>query len=201
MALAQRDIGAGKTYALILVDLSVGFTDPTRSPLATAADAVIEANQILLTWFRQQGFPCFFTTVVYDNEAQASVFREKLPALNVLQRGSGLEAIDHRLHRQAGEVVIEKQWASAFFGTDLAEQLEAADVDGVVVTGLTTSGCVRATAVDALQHNLRVIVPREAVGDRDEAAHAANLRDLALKYVNVLSLAETLATLDEVVHD
>ena len=197
MQLEQHEIAIGKRYALILVDLSVGFTNPNRSPLASSADAVIAANQSLLAWFRQQGLPCFFTTVVYDSENQAAVFREKLPALNVLQRGSGLENIDPRLARQPHEPIIEKHWASSFFNTNLAEQLRALQVDGVVITGLTTSGCVRATAVDALQNDLRVIVPIEAVGDRDSEAHQANLRDLQLKYASVLTVAKTLHVLAE----
>ena len=96
------------------------------------------------------------------------------------------------------ETVIEKQWASAFFGTDLAERLAAAEVDSLVVTGLTTSGCVRATVVDALQHEYPVVVPREAVGDRNPAAHEANLFDMDAKYGDVLSLEEVLALLDRI---
>lgn len=86
-----------------------------------------------------------------------------------------------------------KFWASAFFGTPLAELIRQSGADGVMVTGLTTSGCVRATAVDALQHDFRVLIPEQAVGDRDAQAHAANLRDLDLKYADVRSLEECLA--------
>ena len=95
----------------------------------------------------------------------------------------------------AGEPVLVKHWASGFFATDLAARLRAAGADGVVVTGLTTSGCVRATALDALQHDFRAVVPREAVGDRDPDAHLANLKDLGIKYADVLSVDETLALL------
>ena len=97
-----------------------------------------------------------------------------------------------------GEALIEKQWASSFFGTDLAVQLKAAKADSLVVTGLTTSGCVRATVVDGLQHDYPVVVPREAVGDRNAEAHRANLHDLHAKYAEVQGLDEVLAALTKI---
>jgi nicotinamidase-related amidase len=192
MQLESNVLRRADRYALILVDLCVGFTDPTHSPLASDADSVVAANQRLLAFFRERGWPVFFTTVAYSKETQASVFREKLPALDVLQAGSGLEDIDPRLAPRKSEPVLVKQWASGFFATDLHSRLQAAGVDGTVVTGLTTSGCVRATAVDSLQYNYRTLVPREAVGDRDAKAHDANLRDLGIKYADVLSLEDAL---------
>ena len=195
MGLESRSLTRARRYGLVLVDLSIGFTNPALSPLASDADAIIEANSTLLALFREQGWPVFFTTVAYSDAHQASVFREKLPALDVLSAGSVLVDIDPRVAPRAGEPLVVKQWASGFFGTDLHQQLQAANVDGVVVTGLTTSGCVRATAVDSLQHNYRTIVPVEAVGDRDAAAHDANLRDLGIKYVDVLSLEQTIRLL------
>ena len=195
MALESRELVAAKRYALILVDLSLGFTDPSLSPLASDCPQVVEANQRLLAAFRQRGWPVIFTTVAYDNPEQARVFREKLPSLNVLEAGSKLVEIDPRLAPLADEPVLVKHWASAFFGTDLKARLDAAAVDGVMVTGLTTSGCVRATAVDGLQNDLRVLVPEEAVGDRNQDAHKANLFDLQLKYVDVRPLEQCLALL------
>src|SRR5690606_25210978 len=170
MALDSRSLTPAQRYALVLVDLSIGFTDPTQSPLASDCPQVVEANRQLLEAFRRRGWPVFFTTVAYDSPDQARVFREKLPSLNVLAAGSRLVEIDPRLAPREGEPVLVKRWASAFCGTDLKAQLDAAGVDGVMVTGLTTSGCVRATAVDALQHDLRVLVPEEAVGDRNQEA-------------------------------
>ena len=196
MALDSRVLTPAQRYALVLVDLTVGFTDPQRSPLASSADAVVAANAQLLAAFRRRGWPVFFTTVAYDDPAQARVFREKLPMLNVLAAGSPLVAIDPRLEPRAEEPVLVKFWASAFFGTPLVELIRQAGADGVMVTGLTTSGCVRATAVDALQHDFRVLIPEQAVGDRDAQAHAANLRDLDLKYADVRSLEECLALVD-----
>jgi nicotinamidase-related amidase len=120
-----------------------------------------------------------------------------VPALLTLEAGSGWEVIDPRIAPLSGEPVFPKHWASAFFGTALASFLTSHGCDSVVVTGASTSGCVRATAVDALQHGYRVVVPREAVGDRNPDAHAANLYDLDTKYADVVSLAETLAALGD----
>lgn len=192
MTLVSKELQRGQRYALVLVDLCVGFTHPTLSPLASHVDDVVEVNRQLLTFFRERGWPVFFTTVAYSDSADASVFREKLPALDVLEAGSGLEEIDDRLKPAEGEPVIVKHWASGFFKTDLHERLQAAGVDGTVVTGLTTSGCVRATAVDSLQYNYRTLVPRDAVGDRDQGAHEANLRDLGIKYADVRSADEVM---------
>ena len=127
--------------------------------------------------------------MVYRNAHQAGVFRQRINALNVLRPGSPWVEIDARLVPDDDEPVIEKRWASAFFRTDLQQRLTDAQVDSLVVTGLTTSGCVRATAVDGLQHDYRVVVPREAVGDRNPEAHEANLFDLDAKYADVVSLA------------
>ncbi len=189
MDLARRHLGLGSRPALILVDLINGFTDPD-CPLGSENSAVVAANAALLACFRRRALPIFFTTVVYSNDRQATVFRRRLAALNVLRPGTRWVQVDSALTPRADEPVIEKQGASAFFGTDLHERLRTAAADSLVVTGLTTSGCVRATAVDGLQHDYRVVVPREAVGDRNAAAHAANLFDLDAKYADVVSVAE-----------
>jgi nicotinamidase-related amidase len=183
--------GLGQNPALVIVDMINAFTDPA-CPLGSEADDVVAANQRLLEIFRASNLHVFFTTVIYHKENQALVFRERVPALNILVPGSHWVEIDSRLQPAVGEAVIEKQWASAFFRTDLAERLQAAGADSLVVTGLTTSGCVRATAVDGLQHDYRVVVPVEAVGDRNQEAHRANLFDLNAKYADVLKLNEVL---------
>ena len=193
--LARNSLGLGARPALVLVDLIRGFTDPA-CPLGSESAAVVAANAQLLDAFRAAGLPVFFTTVVYHRPDQARVFRARIGALNLLTPDSPWVRVDPRLAPRAGEPVIEKQWASSFFGTDLDARLKAAGADSLVVTGLTTSGCVRATVVDGLQHDYPVVVPREAVGDRNPAAHAANLFDLHAKYADVQPLAEVLAALD-----
>ena len=195
MSLDSRTLSPAQRYALVLVDLSVGFTDPLKSPLASECTGVGEANRKLLAAFRSRGWPVIFTTVAYENPSQARVFREKIPALNVLVAGSELTEIDPRVAPMDGEPVLVKFWASGFFGTDLAQRLRDMGADGVMITGLTTSGCVRATVLDALQNEFRVVVPEQAVGDRDAQAHRANLRDLQIKYADVRDLDDCLALL------
>lgn len=192
--LAREAQGLGSQPALLIVDIINGFTDPS-CPLGSEATSVINANRQLMDIFHARKHPVFLTTVVYDNEDQASVFRARLPALNVLTRGSHWCDIDPRLPLSTSDVVVEKTHASAFHGTGLAGLLRRKGIDSLIVTGLTTSGCVRASAVDGLQHNFRVVIPEEATGDRDKVAHQANLYDLNSKYVDVLSLEETLALL------
>jgi maleamate amidohydrolase len=191
-ALVREAQGLGQSPALLIVDVIEGFTDP-NCPLGSEADSVVEANRQLMDVFHAQSLPVFLTIVVYDNDDQASVFRARVPALNVLARGSHWCEIDPRLPLSSSDTIIEKTHASAFHGTNLADQLQSIGIDSLVVTGLTTSGCVRASAVDGLQYNFKVIVPEEASGDRDLSAHQANLYDLNAKYVDVLSLEETLA--------
>lgn len=184
----------GSHPALIIVDVVVGFTDPT-CPLGSEADAVVAANTELMVAFHQAGLPVVLTTVVYRSEEQASVFRARVPALNLLTPDSEWVKFDPRLPIATSDLQLEKRHASGFHGTDLDNWLKARGVDSVVVTGLTTSGCVRATAVDGLQNNYRVLVPREACGDRDEQAHESNLYDLNAKYADVVSLEDVLASL------
>ena len=194
MALVSRTLNVGSKPALIVVDVVNGFTDPDCA-LGTACPEVVSANKALLAEFRRQKIPIFFTTVVYYHESQATIFRQKLPALECLQPNSYWIKVDAALERRVSEPLIEKQWASAFFGTDLANQLMACGADSLVVTGLTTSGCVRATAVDGLQHNYAVLIPREACGDRDLVVHEASLYDLNKKYADVVLLSDLLVRL------
>jgi maleamate amidohydrolase len=187
--LSRNYQGLGKRPALLMVDMIKGFTDPDCA-LGSQVDEVVDANRHLLEVFRNKGLPVFFTTVIYRDDKQARVFRDRVPALNELKAGSNWVEVDERLCPRDDEIIIEKCWASGFFGTDLAQRLRNLEVDSLVVTGLTTSGCVRATAVDGLQHDFRVVIPREAVGDRNAQAHEANLFDLHAKYADVMSLEE-----------
>lgn len=186
--------GLGSKPALIVVDVVRGFTDPS-CPLGSEADEVVDANVRLMNAFHDTNLPVVLTTVIYRDDQQASVFRARIPALNLLTPESEWVLFDSRLPVAPGDLQLEKRHASSFHGTELDEWLRGQNVDSVVVTGLTTSGCVRATAVDGLQNNYRVVVPREACGDRDEQAHEANLYDLNAKYADVLSLGATLALL------
>ena len=193
-ALARVDGGMGSHPALIVVDVVVGFTDPS-CPLGSDAESVVYANVQLMNAFHQAQLPVVLTTVIYRNDHEASVFRARIPALNLLTPESHWVKFDPRLPITDDDLQLEKRHASSFHGTALDQWLTDRNVDSVVVTGLTTSGCVRATAVDGLQNNYRVVVPREACGDRDPKAHEANLYDLNAKYADVVSLASVLAAL------
>lgn len=193
-ALQRKTLGLGERPALVVIDIVNGFTDPD-CPLGTDADSVVTANVTLMKAFHQRGLPVFLTTVIFRDEQQARVFRDRLPALNLLTPESHWVVFDARLPIAESDIVIEKIHASAFHGTNLCEQLAEVNADSLVVTGLTTSGCVRATAVDGLQNGYRVVVPREAVGDRDPDAHNANLYDMNAKYADVVSVDDVVAQL------
>jgi nicotinamidase-related amidase len=189
-------VGFGTKPALLVVDVNVGFTDPA-SPLVCDLDGVIGAIQALLGEARAAGFPVVYTTVAYGeaDRVAAKVFIEKIPALLALEAGSPWTAIDPRIAPLPGEPVLTKLFASAFFGTPLQALLSADEVDTLIVTGASTSGCVRATVVDAIQHGFRPVVPGEAVGDRNPAAHEANLYDMETKYADVVAVDDVVAYL------
>jgi maleamate amidohydrolase len=189
--------GFGLRPALLVIDVNVGFTDP-ESPLACDLKGVVVAIQRLLGEARAAGLPVVYTTVSYDegDRLAAAAFIDKIPALLTLEAGSRWVEIDPRIAPLPDEPVLNKLFASAFFGTPLSSLLTAAGCDGVIVTGASTSGCVRATVVDALQYGFRPVVPREAVGDRNPTAHEANLYDIDTKYGDVVSLDEVVAHLE-----
>jgi maleamate amidohydrolase len=184
---------APRRPALLVIDLSLGFTDPT-SPLACDADAAVDATGELLSAAREVGAPVAFTTVAYepDDFATAEVFMQKVPALRVLRAGHRWTEIDPKVAPNPGEPILRKLFASAFFGTELRAWLAAGEIDGLVVTGASTSGCVRATVVDAVQNGLPAFVAREAVADRDRRAHDQAMADIDAKYGSVISLEEAL---------
>jgi maleamate amidohydrolase len=189
--------GFGRRPALIVIDVNLGFTDP-ESPLVCDLDDVVAAIARLLAAFRERALPVAFTTVAYDEAAKqaAASFIDKIPALLTLEAGSPWVEIDPRIAPLESEPVFNKLWASAFFGTPFASFLAARGCDSLVVTGASTSGCVRATVLDALQHGYRPVVPREAVGDRNADAHAANLYDIDTKYGDVVAMDDVLAAID-----
>jgi maleamate amidohydrolase len=190
--------GFGPRPALLVVDVNVGFTDPT-SPLACELEDVVVAIGRVLDEARRASLPVVYTTVSYGegDKVAAAAFIDKVPALLTLEAGSRWVEIDPRLAPRTGEPVLNKLFASAFFGTPLVSVLTAAGCDSVIVTGASTSGCVRATVVDALQHGYRPIVPREAVGDRNQTAHEASLYDIDAKYGDVVPIDDVLAHLEE----
>jgi len=189
--LAERS-GFGKRPALLVVDFINGFTDPT-SPLGGDFSSEVAATKDLLDVFRAAALPIAFTTIEYDADFRdAGVFIKKVPSLAVLLRGSPMCRIDERIAPRTGEYIVSKKYASSFFGTNLDTYLRTHGVDTLVITGCTTSGCVRASAVDSLQYGYQTIVVRDACGDRAQGPHEANLFDMDAKYADVISLAEGL---------
>lgn len=183
-------VGFGERPALLIIDFIKGFTD-TDCPLGSDLDREVESTARLLAVFRERAMPVHFTTTAYDDAmVSAGVFAKKVPSLAHLKHGSKWIEIDDRLAPATGETVWVKQYASAFFGTALGPALVAQKVDTLVIAGCTTSGCVRASAVDGCQHGLMTNVVRDCVGDRSAAAHEANLNDLDAKYADVVTLAE-----------
>jgi nicotinamidase-related amidase len=187
--------GFGDRPALLVVDMSCAFTDEA-SPLGADVSPAVAEIQRLLAAAREAGVPIVFSTVSYDAElVEAGVWPRKIPGQRVLVEGSRWVEIDPRLARRPGETLLVKKYASCFFGTPLAAQLTAKGVDTIVVTGVTTSGCVRATAVDGCSAGFRVIVPRQAVADRWGPSHAMSLFDIDMKYGDVVDVEEALAHL------
>ena len=186
--------GAGARSAVVVVDFIEGFTN-AESKLACDADSAVAATRELLDAARESGAPVLFTTVAYEDDDldRAANFIAKAPALATLRPGSPWIEVDARLGRKPDEPVLVKLFASAFFGTTLDERLREAGCDTVIVTGASTSGCVRATAVDALQYGYRVLVPRDAVADRAADAHNGSLLDIDAKYGDVVSVAEAVS--------
>ena len=183
--LESNSTGLGSAPALVVVDMCRGFIDPS-SPLGFKCDELIQANIILVNKFREMNLPVIFTTTIYRDISEASVFRSKIPALNILKPGSEETSFLAELSPDSKDILIEKKFASSFFGTNLADDLRRMNVDSVVISGVTTSGCVRATALDSLQNNFLTTVAEDCVGDRDLNAHRANLFDLQSKYADVV---------------
>jgi maleamate amidohydrolase len=189
-------VGFGRRAAVIVVDFIVGFTN-TSSPLAGDLDSALLETVKILDVARRHRIPIFFTTVEYDPSLKdAGLFPQKAAGLKWLIAGSRWVELDPRLEPRPGEILIRKKYASAFFGTNLASMLMNDSIDTLIITGCTTSGCIRATAVDALQHGLHAIVPREAVGDRSQLPHEASLFDIDSKYGDVVRAADVIRYLN-----
>ena len=184
-SLESHPTGLGSSPALLVVDMCRGFID-TSSPLGFECKELIQANIVLVDRFREMNLPIIFTTTIYRDESEASVFRSRIPALNILKPGSEETSFLKELSPSSNELLVEKKFASAFFQTNLADELSKMNVDSIIVSGVTTSGCVRATALDSLQNNFLTTVAEDCVGDRNQNAHRANLFDLQAKYADVI---------------
>lgn len=183
-------VGFGDRPALLVVDFVTAFTD-SRSPLAGDLDAQVAATNALLPLAREAEIPIFFSTVAYDTELQeAGLWIRKIPANHLLVEGSEWVEVDGRLEQRPSETTLVKKYASCFFGTDLAARLVARKVDTLIVVGCTTSGCVRASVVDACSYGFHTIVVEEAVGDRAALPHIASLFDIEAKYGDVVGLED-----------
>jgi maleamate amidohydrolase len=180
----------GKRPALLIVDFVMAYLEKS-SPLYAGAEAALASNERLLALARAVQIPIVFTNVVYQpGGADGGLFYKKIPSLGVFEQGSPLGNFPPTLMPRDDELVISKQYASAFFGTSLTPALHAKNIDTLLITGLSTSGCVRATALDALQHGFAPFVVRDACADRHPAPHESNLFDLQAKYAEVISESE-----------
>ncbi|QLC25382.1 isochorismatase family protein [Parasphingopyxis algicola] len=189
----NKSLGFGERPVLLVIDFVMAYLDPD-SPLHAGVEAELKVNEKLVAAAREAGVPVIWTNVEYEpGGADGGHFYRKIAALKVFDRGSPLGAFPPSLQPAPGERIVTKQYPSAFFGTGFAETLRAMDVDCCVITGLSTSGCVRASTLDALQHGFIPLVVPEACGDRDAAVHDANIFDLRAKYADMLSVDETLA--------
>jgi maleamate amidohydrolase len=194
---ASRTLEPGARPALLIVDFVRAYLTP-GSPLYAGVEGARDAAVKLLAAARRAGIPVMHTNVVYEPGGRdGGVFFRKLPALASFERGRHpeLAAFGEGLEPLASEPVFSKQYASAFFGTKLAPALKSLGVDTLLIAGVSTSGCVRATAVDACQNGFVPLVVRDAVGDRHPAPHEANLFDLQAKYAEVIDLDSALAYL------
>lgn len=191
----DRRVGFGTRPALILIDFCMGYFDPSCELYAGVDDALASALRVREA-ARAAGVPVILTNVVYHPSAiDGGRFFEKAAPLKNFLKGSPMGAWGPGLEPFEDELVVSKQYPSAFFGTSLASTLTAMGVDSVLLTGLTTSGCVRASCVDAMSHGFRTAVIAEACGDRHSAPHEANLFDMNAKYADVVSEEEAIAFL------
>lgn len=195
-------IGFGERPALIIIDMIKGFTNPDM-PLGAPLESQLAAQKPLIDIAHDRGIPAIFSTVIYHDHdfKDAGLWGIKMKGSLTLKAGTEAVEVDPRLGMRPTDSLLVKKYASCFFGTDLVSRLMNQRIDTLIITGCTTSGCVRATAVDAVQHGFRPMVVREAVGDRSVPAHEQSLFDLNAKYADVVSLDETLQYMRTVGHN
>ena len=183
-------VGFGKRPAMLLIDFVEAYFDKS-CPLYANVEENLESALRIRGQARSAGVPIIYTNVVYHEDmSDAGVFYKKVKVLENMKRGSPMGAWPKGLETADGELVISKQYPSAFFGTSLASTLASKQIDSVIITGLTTSGCIRASCIDACSHGFIPIVVADACGDRDDAPHQANLFDMNAKYGDVVSESE-----------
>ena len=193
-----KKIGFGKRPALVVVDFMKGLTDEKR-PAGCNMDAEVKNTAILLEKAREKNIPIFFFVIGYRNVLlEGGLFPKKAPTVGTWITGSDDVKVDPRLNPQPHELIITKKYLSCFHGTFLASSLTSLQVDTVIITGCSTSGCIRATATDSMQYGFRTIIPRECVGDRSRIPHEVNLMDINARFADVLQLKEVMAYLDSI---
>jgi maleamate amidohydrolase len=189
-------VGFGSRPAVLVVDLIRAFTDPA-CPLGSDLDAEIENTRRILEAARAAGAVVVMSTSYYDEALdEAGLWSLKVPSSEWLIEGTEWVQVDERLGRAKGDMLLVKKYASCFFGTDLMSRLVSRGVDTLVITGCTTSGCVRASAVDACSYGLRTIVVEDAVGDRAPLSHLTCLFDMDAKYADVVTTQTVIAQLE-----
>ena len=194
-------LGFGERAAILVVDFVKGYTTPGEPLYAPDVVVAVKETSSLIDLARTRNVPVIYTRVIYHPSGlDGGLWVKKIPVLKTLVEGSKVAELADGLEPRAHELVMAKQYASAFFGTSLASTLSALNIDTVILTGCSTSGCVRATAVDGMQHGLKMIVPRECVGDRHIEPHEAALFDINSKYGDVVPkgvVADYLASIKE----
>ena len=192
--------GLGKSPALIIIDFTNAFADPALFGGGNIAAAIMNTRRLLAAT-RHARLPIAFTRVVYASDgSDAGIFTRKAPGLLELTEDAEGSQVVPELTPEPGEHVLRKTQPSAFFDTDLAGWLLEREVDTVFITGATTSGCVRASVVDAMSYNLHTIVVRDCVGDRALGPHQANLFDMEQKYADLMTATEAIATIRRITH-
>ena len=188
-------LAIGQRPALLVVDFQRGFTEPSLSPLASDCSQAIAATNQLIRAIRPHG-PVIFTVCSYSTSLQDSgLWHKKCPTLATLARGTAACELDPSIASESQDLVSEKTQASAFFGTPVAGILTSMSIDTLYVAGCTTSGCIRASVVDAMQHGFPPFVVEEACTDRSKCQHDSNIIDMRDKYAEVVDLATALRQL------
>ena len=187
----DSSVGFGRRAAVLVIDFINAYTEPSSPLFAPDVVVAVQRSTSLLKLARALSVPVIYTRVLYhSNGLDGGLFVKKIPVLRQMVEGNPLADICEQVSPKSEDIVIHKQYASCFFGTSLAATLTAAGVDTLILIGCSTSGCVRATAVDGMQHGFRVLIPRECVGDRHTTPHEAALFDVNSKYGDVMSLEE-----------